>query len=43
VHRRIQAYYGEEGRLRIASAPVLGTSISILVPIEPPTSVEIAA
>jgi two-component system sensor histidine kinase LytS len=43
VHRRIQAYYGEQGRLRIASAPVLGTSISILVPIEPPAAVEVAA
>jgi hypothetical protein len=43
VHRRIQAYYGDEGRLRIASAPVLGTSISILVPIEPPAHVEVAA
>jgi two-component system sensor histidine kinase YesM len=43
VHRRIQAYYGEEGRLRIASAPVLGTSISILVPIEPPAHVQVAA
>ena len=43
VHRRIQAYYGDEGRLRIASAPVLGTSISILVPIDPPANVEVAA
>ena len=34
VHRRIQAYYGEEGRVRIASAPLYGTSISILVPLE---------
>ena len=43
VHRRIQAYYGDEGRLRIASAPVLGTSISVLVPIDPPANVEVAA
>ena len=34
VHRRIQAYYGELGRLRIASSPLFGTHVSVLVPIE---------
>ena len=43
VHRRIQAYYGDQGRLRIASAPVLGTSISVLLPVEPPVLGEAAA
>ena len=32
VHRRIQAYYGEQGRLRIASSPLFGTYVSVLVP-----------
>ncbi len=33
VHRRIQAFYGEQGRLRIASSPLFGTYVSILVPV----------
>lgn len=40
VHRRIRAYYGDAARLRIASAPLFGTSVSILVPIEAPVGVE---
>ena len=32
VHRRIQAYYGEQGRLRSASSPLFGTYVSVLVP-----------
>lgn len=35
VHRRIQAHYGEQGRLRIASSPLFGTYVSVLVPDEP--------
>ena len=43
VHRRIRAYYGEAGRLRIASAPLFGTSVSILVPVELPAGAAEAA
>ena len=43
VHRRIRAYYGDEGRLRIASAPLFGTSVTILVPVEAPRGAERAA
>ena len=35
VHRRIQAHYGEQGRLRIASSPLFGTYVSVLVPVQP--------
>jgi two-component system sensor histidine kinase LytS len=35
VHRRIQAHYGEQGRLRIASSPLFGTYVSVLVPDQP--------
>jgi two-component system sensor histidine kinase YesM len=43
VHRRIQAYYGELGRLRIASSPLFGTHVSVLVPIERPSVEQDAA
>jgi two-component system sensor histidine kinase LytS len=43
VHRRIQAHYGEEGRLRIASSPLFGTYVSVLVPDEPPAGERVAA
>ena len=43
VHRRIQAYYGELGRLRIASSPLFGTHVSVLVPIERPQAEQDAA
>ncbi len=42
VHRRIEAYYGEQGRLRIASSPLFGTYVSVLVPDEPPTDEQAA-
>ena len=35
VHRRIQAHYGEQGRLRIASSPLFGTYVSVLVSDQP--------
>jgi LytS/YehU family sensor histidine kinase len=43
VHRRIQAFYGEDGRLRIVSSPLFGTHVSVLVPVEPPSDLVIAA
>ena len=36
VHRRVEALYGEEGRLRIVSSPLFGTAVSVLVPVAPP-------
>ena len=43
VHRRVRAYYGDEGRLRIASAPLFGTAVTILLPVPPPQPQERAA
>ena len=43
VHRRIQAHYGEQGRLRIASSPLFGTYVSVLVPEQPPVDAGQAA
>jgi two-component system sensor histidine kinase LytS len=36
VSQRVAAFYGDEGRLRIVSAPRLGTIVSIIVPTAPP-------
>ncbi len=43
VHRRIQAYYGEQGRLRIASSPLFGTYVSVLLPIVLPAEAQVEA
>ncbi len=37
VNQRMAAFYGDEGRLRIVSSPLFGTSVSLLVPIVPPS------
>lgn len=38
VNQRMAAFYGDEGRLRIVSSPLFGTSVSsCLVPIVPPS------
>jgi sensor histidine kinase YesM len=34
--QRVAVFYGEHGRLRIASAPRIGTLISIVIPTVPP-------
>ena len=34
VAQRLAAFYGETGRLRIASAPRIGTLVSVVVPVE---------
>jgi two-component system sensor histidine kinase LytS len=36
VAQRVAAFYGDEGRLRIVSAPLLGTLVSIILPTAPP-------
>jgi len=36
VAQRVAAFYGDEGRLRIVSAPLLGTLVSIVLPTAPP-------
>ena len=43
VSQRIAAFYGDEGRLRIVSAPLLGTLVSIVLPISPPVRDEPAS
>jgi two-component system sensor histidine kinase LytS len=40
VSQRIAAFYGDAGRLRIVSAPLLGTLVSIVLPIAPPAREE---
>ncbi len=37
VDQRLSALYGEEGRLRIVSSPLFGTSVSVLIPVVRPT------
>jgi sensor histidine kinase YesM len=37
VDQRLQALYGDDARLRIVSSPLFGTSVSVLVPVVPPT------
>ena len=37
VDQRLEALYGDLARLRIVSSPYIGTRVSILVPVEPPT------
>jgi hypothetical protein len=32
----VAAFYGDQGRLRIVSAPLLGTLVSVMVPTAPP-------
>ena len=36
VDQRVAAFYGEDGRLRIVSAPRIGTLVSIVIPTVPP-------
>jgi len=36
VAQRVAAFYGDEGRLRVVSAPLLGTAITIVLPTAPP-------
>jgi two-component system sensor histidine kinase LytS len=36
VAQRVAAFYGDQGRLRIVSAPLLGTLVSVVVPTAPP-------
>jgi len=37
VRQRVDALYGEEGRLRLVSSPLFGTVVSVLIPVVPPT------
>ncbi len=41
VDQRITALYGDQGRLRVMSSPLFGTLVSVLLPIAPPSEVEL--